>query len=301
MAVYLDDYRVLWRGREWSHLIADTTEELHAFAARLGRSELRFHHKPARPWKDHYDVPEAKRRDAIGLGAKSITSREAAQMLRARRLGRGGPTGVEAATIGTMHGSAGTGGAPADPGGGKLARLAPTDTAREELTRLAPSDPAREELARQAARSWTDAQSLLFVCLGNVCRSPFAERLALNRCQGRRRATSAGHYQSSGRRPPELALAAAQAFGVDLASHRSRVLSRTMLEKADAVFVFDHENYDAVISLHPGATEHTHLLGALSHEGPVVIADPFGGAPSTYDAVYRQIADAIAAGEQARE
>lgn len=88
MAVYLDDYRVPWRGREWSHLIADSTEELHGFAARLGRRHLRFHHKPARPWKDHYDVPEKKREQALRLGAKSITSREAAQMLRARRLAR---------------------------------------------------------------------------------------------------------------------------------------------------------------------------------------------------------------------
>ena len=34
MAVYVDDSRIRWRGREWSHLIADTTEELHAFVAR---------------------------------------------------------------------------------------------------------------------------------------------------------------------------------------------------------------------------------------------------------------------------
>lgn len=86
MAVYIDDWRVPWRGDEWSHLIADTTEELHAFAARLSLDRRRFHHKPTRPWKDHYDVPEAMRRQAIGLGAKPIPSEEAARMLRARRL-----------------------------------------------------------------------------------------------------------------------------------------------------------------------------------------------------------------------
>ncbi len=85
VAVYVDDYRITWRGREWSHMIADTTEELHAFAARLGLAHRRFHHKPSRPWQDHYDVPEAKRREAIRLGAKPITCREAAHMLRAKR------------------------------------------------------------------------------------------------------------------------------------------------------------------------------------------------------------------------
>jgi len=85
MAVYVDDFRVPWRGDKCSHLLADTLEELHAFAARLGLRRRHFHHKPARPWKDHYDVPEAKRRQAIGLGAEPISFEEAAQILRARR------------------------------------------------------------------------------------------------------------------------------------------------------------------------------------------------------------------------
>ena len=90
MTVYVDDFRVPWRGDRWSHLIADTAEELHAFAARLGVHRRHFHHKPALPWKDHYDVPEATRRHAIGLGAKPIPTAEAVLILRARRraLGR---------------------------------------------------------------------------------------------------------------------------------------------------------------------------------------------------------------------
>jgi uncharacterized protein DUF4031 len=86
MAVYVDDSRIRWRGREWSHLIADTTEELHAFATRLGLERAWCHRTPARPWKDHYDLPEGKRQVAIHQGARPITSREAAQMLRAKRL-----------------------------------------------------------------------------------------------------------------------------------------------------------------------------------------------------------------------
>ena len=86
MAVYVDDSRIPWRGHEWSHLIADTTEELHAFAAGLGHERAWFHRSPARPWKDHYDIPEATRELAIGLGARPIARRDAAEMLRARRL-----------------------------------------------------------------------------------------------------------------------------------------------------------------------------------------------------------------------
>lgn len=171
-----------------------------------------------------------------------------------------------------------------------------TDSA---TTSAAPTDARREEFAREATRAWSDAQTFLFVCLGNVCRSPFAEGLALRQI-GRRRAISAGHYPVSGRRPPEFALATAQRFGVDLASHRSRVLSRGMVDEADAVFVFDEENHETLLSRHPDAAERTHPLGALSPEGPLHIADPFGGPASLYEAVYGQIAGAIAAVEEAR-
>lgn len=74
-----------------------------------------------------------------------------------------------------------------------------------------------------------------------------------------------------------------------------------MLEQSDAVFVFDEENYEAVISQHPGAAERTHLLGSLRHDGPALIVDPFGGPASLYEAVYRQIAELIGAAEHARE
>jgi hypothetical protein len=86
MAVYVDDSRIRWRGRRWSHLIGDSTEELHTFAAILALERAWFHRTPARPWKDHYDVPDVKRQLAIARGARAITSREAAAMLRARRL-----------------------------------------------------------------------------------------------------------------------------------------------------------------------------------------------------------------------
>lgn len=85
MAVYLDDFRARWRGREWSHLTADSTEELHEFAERLGVPRRGFHHSPDRPWKDHYDIPEALRETALRLGAQPIGRREAAAQLRAKR------------------------------------------------------------------------------------------------------------------------------------------------------------------------------------------------------------------------
>ena len=57
----------------WSHLTADSEEELHAFAARLGLKRSYFQPGPdyAPHWR-HYDVTEGKRRQAIRLGARAV-------------------------------------------------------------------------------------------------------------------------------------------------------------------------------------------------------------------------------------
>jgi hypothetical protein len=72
----------------WSHLTADTPEELHEFAARLGLRRAWF--QPGRPaggspspfW--HYDVTSGKRAQALAMGALGVSSRELALRCRAR-------------------------------------------------------------------------------------------------------------------------------------------------------------------------------------------------------------------------
>jgi hypothetical protein len=74
MAVYVDDARIRWRGKHWSHLVADTEDELHAAALALG---LRVEWAQDRGRTLHYDLPESLRRRAIRLGvAEPITWRE---------------------------------------------------------------------------------------------------------------------------------------------------------------------------------------------------------------------------------
>ena len=83
MTVYVDTLRIradvpngarVVRGR-WTHLMADTVEELDAFAFRLGL---------IRQWRQdkssgvHYDVTESKHRLAVRLGAVEVESGSAA-------------------------------------------------------------------------------------------------------------------------------------------------------------------------------------------------------------------------------
>lgn len=98
MAVYVDNFRALAtvgriRGR-WSHLTADTPEELHEFAARLGHRREWFQGRCKHgrcPLLGgicvhfHYDVVDRKRTEAIRLGATAIDLRDMGALISVRR------------------------------------------------------------------------------------------------------------------------------------------------------------------------------------------------------------------------
>ncbi|MGH3994828.1 MAG: DUF4031 domain-containing protein, partial [Pseudonocardiaceae bacterium] len=72
MPVYVDDARIPFRGRSWSHMVADTAEELHRAAEALGLSRERVQDRGRTL---HYDLPEDWRRRAIELGVAEPISR----------------------------------------------------------------------------------------------------------------------------------------------------------------------------------------------------------------------------------
>jgi hypothetical protein len=74
MAVYVDDARIPWRGLRWSHLVADSAEELHLAATELG---LRREWAQDKGRTLHYDLPDELRAQAIEQGvATPITWQE---------------------------------------------------------------------------------------------------------------------------------------------------------------------------------------------------------------------------------
>ncbi|MGS1077633.1 DUF4031 domain-containing protein [Pseudoxanthomonas beigongshangi] len=92
MSVYVDDAVHPWRGQRWAHLMADTLEELHAMAQRLGIPRRAFQNKTSGA---HYDVTVDLREDAIRLGAIPISRHRdrvlvKAVIARAKEQGRGG-------------------------------------------------------------------------------------------------------------------------------------------------------------------------------------------------------------------
>lgn len=80
MTVYVDDAVMPWRGQRWAHLMADSLDELHAFAARLGLPRHAFQDKRSGA---HYDVTAAMREHAIALGATPISRHRDRALMRA--------------------------------------------------------------------------------------------------------------------------------------------------------------------------------------------------------------------------
>lgn len=70
-----------WRLGPSSHLMADTPEELHAFAERVGLRRRWFQAHP-RLW--HYDLTATRRERAVALGAVQLGTREAVRRARGR-------------------------------------------------------------------------------------------------------------------------------------------------------------------------------------------------------------------------
>jgi Protein of unknown function (DUF4031) len=78
VAVYVDDARIPWRGLIWSHMVAETEEELHGAAEALGIPRTRVQ---AKGRTVHYDLPEAWRQRAIAAGlAEPIVWRDLVRM-----------------------------------------------------------------------------------------------------------------------------------------------------------------------------------------------------------------------------
>jgi len=147
-------------------------------------------------------------------------------------------------------------------------------------------------------------RSILFVCQGNICRSPFAEHLAARLLAASGgpevRCVSAGLRVSAERRPPDAAVAAARTFGIALEGHRARQLTDAMVDEHDLVVVTEAAHLIALRQRHPSASARVALLPLYGGERSVRrgyarynIADPYGKPPDRFAECYAQIAQGL--------
>jgi protein-tyrosine-phosphatase/predicted ATP-grasp superfamily ATP-dependent carboligase len=159
--------------------------------------------------------------------------------------------------------------------------------------RLADTGLARRGAERRALAAWRDARSVLFVCKGNICRSPFAEVYARSVDASGRRYASSGFYPIAARPSPDTAIASATHFGIDLAPHRSSIIDDAIVAGSDAIFVFEHAHVRQIVERFPASRQRVHLLGALDRSAGVEILDPYSHSESVFRACYGRIQRAL--------
>ena len=137
---------------------------------------------------------------------------------------------------------------------------------------------------------------ILFVCSGNLCRSPMAEaymrqRLAMDGRHGAHVIESAGTLGLEGDPADSVAIATVERdSGADLRPHRSRGLRRDIIEDADLVLVMERGHLSAVQAL--GADpKRTFVLSEYPEPGEptLPLSDPFGGSLESYEECWRRI------------
>lgn len=119
---------------------------------------------------------------------------------------------------------------------------------------------------------------LLFVCTGNICRSPMAEGLARTYAASRGWAVevaSGGILDLNGRPAEPNAVRAMEEIGIDVRGHRSRQVSGELVAWADYILAMELAHCSELRRRFPEADSKVMLLGSFG--GSMEIADPMGG------------------------
>ena len=116
---------------------------------------------------------------------------------------------------------------------------------------------------------------LLFVCTGNICRSPLAHRLAMKRARETSidvEVQSASTLGLVDRPADDRMIKVGREVGLDLTAHRSQPLTKELIEWADHTLVMELVHHGMASTLAPDCTDRIHLLGR--EVGVDEIADP---------------------------
>ncbi len=141
---------------------------------------------------------------------------------------------------------------------------------------------------------------VLFVCMGNICRSPTAEgvfrRLVEEkRLQHRFHIDSAGTHAYHVNEAPDLrAQRAAQERGVDLSGIRARKVVYGDFEDFDHILAMDSENHAILMEACPPEHQHKiqYFLDFAPHVGEREVPDPYYGGSYGFERVLNMVEEA---------
>lgn len=137
---------------------------------------------------------------------------------------------------------------------------------------------------------------IVFVCTGNICRSPIAEYVMRHRLGDRTQwgVASAGVFATEGAPASQGAVQALADSNIDASQHRSQMLTDELVESATLLAVMTDNHKRQVLSYFPNAESKVYCLtefgvGTSAED----VADPIGQSLSVYRDTYQQIDGAL--------
>jgi len=140
---------------------------------------------------------------------------------------------------------------------------------------------------------------VLFICTGNLCRSPLAEGILKHKLTNKKAdgiaVSSAGTFAVGGRPAPPDVVEVAARHGVDISRHRTRHITREMLAGAHIVLCMER---DHLVEAGVVRADTTGKYRLLSEFGPPVtrgeeIEDPYGAPWDFLLSIYEQIDECV--------
>jgi glycine hydroxymethyltransferase len=141
-------------------------------------------------------------------------------------------------------------------------------------------------------------KNVLFVCTGNICRSPIAEGF-FRRLLGNRRdieVASAGVHAVRGQPPSLYAVQVCEEEGVDISGLRSQPVTAALIDRASHVFAMTGAHLETIHMLFPQGAEKSFLLREFEEPGTTVwrdVPDPIGLGRDAYELCARTIKNAL--------
>jgi protein-tyrosine-phosphatase len=141
--------------------------------------------------------------------------------------------------------------------------------------------------------------NILFVCTGNICRSPFAQALFIKLVTQKRlrgiAVESAGLLALPGNSATYMAQRVAREFGVDLAGHKAKTISKALVTWSSLILVMEKSHQDTLVTDFPEAEGKTRLIRHFARYGSKRrgIADPYGLKYEAYRFCFLDIEDAV--------
>jgi protein-tyrosine phosphatase len=146
--------------------------------------------------------------------------------------------------------------------------------------------------------SITPINSILFVCLGNICRSPLAEGVFravwVERGWGRdiRLDSAATSGWEVGSPPDPRSIAVAMRHGIDISGQRARKITPQDFSRFDLVLGMDRSVVADLKALAPAARDRVRLFLEFAHGQARDVPDPYYDGPEAFAEVYRMIREA---------